>query len=379
MKVGFVFDDSLDKPDGVQQYILTLGSWLAIQGHDVHYLVGQTQRTDISNTHSLSRNIAVRFNKNRLTVPLPVSVVKLRTFLNEQDFDVLHVQLPYSPQFAQRVINNAPPKTALIGTFHILPFGAIQAWGTKVLSKLLASSLRRFDTIVAVSPAAQEFAKMSMGIISDVVPNAVNLKKFEIKVNKSEEISEETTIVFLGRLVQRKGCLELLRALALLKKQDKLQNVKVVIGGDGPEASRLKAFVHTNNLASVVSFKGQLKESEKAQFLSTANIVALPSLAGESFGITVVEAIAAGAGVTIGGNNPGYSFVLSQTPQALIDPHDTTKFAKLLNQLIADPHLRASLGKQQRAHIKQFDVPLVGRQMESIYAQAIQKHDKVYS
>lgn len=73
MKIGFVLDDGLDSPDGVQQYILTLGTWLEKQGHEVHFLVGQTERTDISNVHVLARNIGVRFNHNRLTIPLPAN------------------------------------------------------------------------------------------------------------------------------------------------------------------------------------------------------------------------------------------------------------------------------------------------------------------
>ena len=67
MKIGFVLDDSLDKSDGVQQYVLTLGHWLHSQGHEVHYLVGQTERTDIQNVHSLSKNVRAKFNQNRMS------------------------------------------------------------------------------------------------------------------------------------------------------------------------------------------------------------------------------------------------------------------------------------------------------------------------
>jgi phosphatidylinositol alpha-mannosyltransferase len=76
LTIGFVFDDSLDKPDGVQQYVLTLGDWMKKQGHSVHYLVGATTRDDIANVHSLSRNMRVAFNGNRMSVPLPSIVYK---------------------------------------------------------------------------------------------------------------------------------------------------------------------------------------------------------------------------------------------------------------------------------------------------------------
>jgi len=72
-KIAFVFDDSLDQPNGVQQYVLTVGRYLAEQGHSVHYIVGETKRTDLPNLHSMGRNIKVRFNQNRMSIPLPVS------------------------------------------------------------------------------------------------------------------------------------------------------------------------------------------------------------------------------------------------------------------------------------------------------------------
>lgn len=113
MKIGFVLDDSLDKTDGVQQYIITLGSWLAKQGHNVHYLVGETHRDDIPNIHSLSKNIAVRFNKNRMSMPLKADKSKIVKLLNDEQFDIIHVQMPYSPLMAGFVVSNVSQKRRL--------------------------------------------------------------------------------------------------------------------------------------------------------------------------------------------------------------------------------------------------------------------------
>ena len=110
LKIGFVLDDSLDVPDGVQQYVLTVGAWMKGQGHDVHYLVGQTDRNDIPNVHSMSKNIKVRFNKNRMTMPLPTSVKAIAAILQREQFDILHVQMPYSPFMAGRLIKAALPQ-----------------------------------------------------------------------------------------------------------------------------------------------------------------------------------------------------------------------------------------------------------------------------
>ena len=109
MKICFVLDDGLDRPDGVQQYILTLGSWFARKGHEVHYMVGETERKDIPNIHIMTRNIRVRFNKNRLAMPLFASKKDIAELLVKEQFDVLHVQMPYSPQFAARVTTSQRP------------------------------------------------------------------------------------------------------------------------------------------------------------------------------------------------------------------------------------------------------------------------------
>ena len=77
-KVGFVLDDTLDKPDGVQQHVLTVGKWLSEQGHEVHYLVANSERKDLENVHSLGKFANFRFNKNNVRTPLPTTNRKIK-------------------------------------------------------------------------------------------------------------------------------------------------------------------------------------------------------------------------------------------------------------------------------------------------------------
>src|SRR5690606_23280266 len=99
--------------------------------------VGHTERNDLANIHSLSRNLRVRFNQNRMSTPLPASTRTVRRLLHDEQFDVLHVQLPYSPFLAGKIITNAPSTTAIIGTFHILPFSRVESVATRVLAALV--------------------------------------------------------------------------------------------------------------------------------------------------------------------------------------------------------------------------------------------------
>ncbi|MCT6839378.1 MAG: glycosyltransferase family 4 protein, partial [Bifidobacteriales bacterium] len=164
MRIGFVFDDTLDVFDGVQQHILTLGKALRERGHHVEYLVGQTAHPPVGGVHSMSRNMMVSFNGNRMRIPLLAPVRGIRKVLDEGRFDVLHVQAPYSPLMAGRVIKRADPGTGLVATYHIAPTGTMQLKGGQVLGRINAGSHRRIDQVISVSKVAADYARTTAGV-----------------------------------------------------------------------------------------------------------------------------------------------------------------------------------------------------------------------
>lgn len=366
-KIGFVLDDSLDKTDGVQQYVLTLGQWMRHQGHEIHYLVGHTERTDIPHIHSLSRNVQTHFNQNRMSTPLPASKKVIRELLEREQFDALHVQMPYSPFMAGRVIKAAPKRTEVIGTFHIIPFSWIEKMATKALGLVLWRTLRRFDAIYSVSEPARKFARRSFGVKSTVLPNVVNSSAFHSGRPIKKYQDGKITVVFLGRLVERKGCLYLLQALQQLHEERLLANVRVLICGKGQLLPELETFVKQNHLSSIVHFVGFVSEEDKPDYLATADIAVFPSTGGESFGIVLIEAMAAGSRVVIGGDNIGYRSVLQERPELLVNPLDTETFAKTLKHFIRNQRARQSAQKWQQDHVRQYDVAVVGRQLLEQY------------
>jgi len=373
MKIGFVLDDSLDHPDGVQQYVLTLGRWYASVGHDVHYLVGQTKRKDIKNIHSLSRNVAVRFNHNRLSIPLPTKRQRLRALLRDEQFDILHVQMPYSPFLAGRIIAAAPDKTAVVGTFHIIPYSNMERIGSRLLGWWLSRSLRRFDQVWSVSKPAQVFAQRSFGISSDILPNVVDCNALRPTSSTKTDANKSLSIVFLGRLVPRKGCRQLLEAARNLQAQPGTPPFQVIIAGDGPLRKSLEAYCVRSDLTQIVTFRGFVSEREKAKLLSEADIAVFPSLGGESFGIVLIEAMAAGAGVVVGGDNPGYRSVLGAWPDCLVVPDDTSGFAAKLSRLLGEPQLRRRLHAAQQMAVAQYAVRVVGERLLAEYQTVVAK------
>ena len=373
LKIGFVLDDSLDKADGVQQYILTLGAWLSVQGHDVHYLVGQTSRRDLASIHSLSKNLAVRFNHNRMSMPLPASKKAIRALLDLEQFDILHVQLPYSPWLAGRIISASGSQTAVIGTFHIVPHDFTVKAASKVLAVWTRASLQRFDEILSVSSAAQSFAKKTFKIDSQILPNVVDYQRFA-KARALEKYKGKLTIVYLGRLVPRKGCMLLLQALdQLLKQAHDLPAFRVVICSRGPLEARLKAYASEHHLESCVEFTGFVSEKDKPRYLASADIAVFPSTGGESFGIVLIEAMAAGHAAVLGGNNVGYASVMQERQDLLFPPKNIAAFADKLSVFLRHKAQRLEAKNWGKEHAKQFDVAVVGKKLLAVYDEALRK------
>jgi phosphatidylinositol alpha-mannosyltransferase len=369
VKIGLVLDDTLDTPDGVQQYVLNVGGWLSEQGHDVHYLVGATTRTDIPNVHSLSKNLRVRFNGNKMSMPLPASRRKLKVFLAAEQFDVLHVQVPYSPFMAGRLVLAAPSATAVVGTFHILPYSRLVTFANRLLALLNMHSGRRFNRMLAVSAPAREFARTVYGYEAEVVPNPVKLAQFEGVVSTSEAVN----IVFLGRLVPRKGAQYLLQAVAHIRDHQLYDgDIQVSIGGKGDLRPELERYVQSAGLTENVRFYGFIDEAHKALFLAQADVAAYPSTAGESFGIVILEAMAAARGVVLAGNNPGYSSVLAPYQNQLFDPLDVPALAEKIAWYLNRPAEREAATTAQRAYVQHFDIGVVGTRLVEVYTRALQ-------
>ena len=373
LKVGLVVDDGLDKPDGVQQYVLAIGGWLKAQGHEVRYLAGQTTRQDIADVHSLSRNVRVRFNGNRLSIPLPTSRAKIRDFLERERFDVLHVQTPHSPFMAQRVILAADPRTAVIGTFHILPFSKLSAAGNRALGVWLRPSLKRFDEIVSVSSAAAAFARTSFKIDTPVVPNAIDYQRFRDAQPFKEYDDNTLTILFLGRLVPRKGCLLLIEALARLKTRDSLPKFRVLICGSGPLESKLRQLIAKHGLEDIVQLTGFVSEADKPRYYASADLAVFPSQGGESFGIVLIEALASGRAVVLAGDNPGYRSVMALQPDLLFNTNNADILTEKLEYYLTHAEKRQQMQKWGGEYTQRFDVSVVGAQLLDIYYRALRK------
>ena len=372
MKVAFVIDDSLDRPDGVQQYIITLGQWLTVQGHEAIYLCSTTNRDDINSYHSVAKNIGISYNKNRLRIPLPANKSKIHDVLSSFQPDIVHIQLPHSPMLGGKVIKAANNMNIpVLGTFHIAPYARAERFGLWLMRPYYQRVAKRIDEIIAVSPAAQSCARQTFRTDIRVIPNGVTIDRFES--SRPEATTKTIEVRFLGRLVPRKGAIFALQAFHEAQKRSNAA-LHLTIAGRGPQLTQLKTYVDKHQLQDHVAVVGFIAENNKASFLAGADIIVLPSIGGESFGISVVEAMATPNVAVIAGDNPGYRHVIDDESM-LIDPHNINTFADKINELANNDLQRKEIAKRQSRRAKIFDISLVGDQILSLYERLTNQED----
>ncbi|HVW23510.1 MAG TPA: glycosyltransferase family 4 protein [Candidatus Saccharimonadales bacterium] len=376
LKIGLVIDTSLDTAEGVPQYVLAVGSWLTRQGHAVSYLAGETKRRDLPNLYSLARNMAVRFNGTATTIPLPASKRRLRRFMNMHEFDVLHVQTPHHPLLAQPLMLAAKRQTAVVATFHSLPYGILSRWACRLLRYWLRPSLKRVDQMLAVSSAAARFEEWAFGLPAKVSPNMFDYRRFH-DAKPFAEYWDTPTIVFLGRLEPRKGCLTLLQAAAQLRQRTNMPDFRIVVCGKGYLQPKLEQFCREHDLAETVEFKGFVTEEDKPRYLASADLAVFPSSGGEAFGIVLLEAMASGHAAVLAGDNPGYRSVMEKRPELIFDASKPGELADLLEYYLNDNVARQAAAAWGAKESRQYDSDIVGQQLLESYHQALLKRDNL--
>lgn len=369
LNIALVFDDSLDRPDGVQQHLKTLAAWLVEQGNKVSFVCGQTtsQQPEGVEVFSLAKNLRIKANQNSLSLPLPVAKRSIRLILDRKGFDIIHLMLPFSPWFGGRVVNEALSRgMPLIGTFHTYPATTSQRAGSRLYGLLYGRKLKRFNQLISVSKATQTSVRELFGVQSIVLPNFIDIEHRRLGVKAK---NQSQSIVFLGRMVERKGPQHLIEALGMLKAEGKLDNVRVKLGGPGPLLPQLRKRAAELDLNSQVDFPGFIDEEVKMHFLD-ADLSVFPSTGGEAFGISLLEAMAANT-LVLGGDNPGYRTILGSQPKLLVDPTDIVALSSRIDELLNNTKLRHQLLKWQADQLTQYNVRVVGPRVIAVYHEAL--------
>ena len=377
MIIGIVVDTTLDSNDGFQQHVLAVGEELA-KNHEVHYLTGQTDSRNnlIGQIHSMAKNFSIKINGNRVSTALPIKKSAATKIIDKFNFDVLYVQSPYSPFMAGKVILAANKQgIPSVGMFHITGNSAFERTSMKLLKVLQFRSIRKIHKMLCTSSAAEATAKTGYGYKNTaILPNPVDVKSYaSAKPIINQGFSQ--TVFFLGRHVERKGGLQLMRAIKVLRDRNQLKDRLFLIGGDGPLRPKLEDYVKEHSLDDNVRFIGYLSEEDKRSYLKGSDIAIYPATGGESFGIVLIEAMASDKPVVLGGDNDGYRTVLKTGHNQLFNPEEPEEIADSI-LYFDDPANVLKATSWQRSEINQYSTAVVTKKLEEHLLDATKESKK---
>jgi phosphatidylinositol alpha-mannosyltransferase len=327
VRIGMVCPYSISVPGGVQEQVLGLARSLRSKGHPTRILAPSDGPPPDGWVTPLGNSIPTAANGSVAPIaPDPSAQLRLIRAVRDEGFDVLHLHEPMVPGACMTAALLKP--TPLVGTFH--------AAGNSASYEYLSPALRwlagRLDVRVVVSAEAEALAQEHIGGTYEHLFNGIEIERF---ADADPWPTEGPTIFFLGRHEPRKGLDVLLAALPLLPA-----DVTVWIGSDGPDTERLRVR-HAGDPR--IHWLGRLSDDEKRRRLKAADVFCAPSLRGESFGVVLLEAMAAGAAI-VASDLSGYRLVARPDQDGLlVPPGDAAALAGALNRVLADPALRAGL------------------------------------
>lgn len=368
MKIGLVLPYNIFLGGGVKEYVFAIRDELVLRGHKAIIITPQPRNYQGEEPEGIlflggSTDIKSPFNTTA-QVSVTVNTDKVEEVLEREQFDVLHFHEPWVPIVSRQILSRS--NTVNIATFHAkLPDTMMSRTIERVITPYTKSILKYLDAMTAVSEPAADYIRQISGQDVTLIPNGIDLKKYH---PKSYPKMEQPTIFYVGRLEKRKGVKYLLQAFSLL--QEKLPDARLLIGGDGSDREELEDYVSENGIQHV-EFLGYVEDTDKVQYLQSADVFCSPAIHGESFGIVLLEALACGI-PTVAGANPGYEYVLQDRGAlGLVNPKDTSDFARRLHLMLTDEPLRKAWKAWAKNYVIQFDYTHVVDSYEDLYHSVI--------
>lgn len=351
MRIGLICPYSLTLPGGVQGQVLGLARALRDEGHGVRVLGPSDGPPPDAGVTALGKSVPFASNGSIASIApdLPCSIRTVRA-LREEAFDVVHAHEPLvpGPCLTSTLLNSAP----LVGTFHAAGGNTAYRWAAPALRW----AARRLDARCAVSDDARALALRYLGGEYELVFNGIEVDRF---MRAEPWPTDDRAIMFVGRHEQRKGLAVLLEASELLPS-----DVRLWIAGEGPETSRLRERYRGE---SRVEWLGKIDDLELARRLRSADVFCAPSLHGESFGVVLLEAMAAGTPI-VASDLPGYRRVARPGQEAvLVSPGDSNALGSALREVLGSSELSDSMVAAGLRRAAGFSMAELARRYVEIY------------
>jgi phosphatidylinositol alpha-mannosyltransferase len=361
---------------GVQEVVLALHHGLTKRGHYVKILSPLPRDYDGEIPDwMIALGIGVNtkaFAGTAWQMSVSVDNSAIDEVFEREKFDILHFQEPWTPFWSQQVVQRS--NAVNIATLHAASFDNMGSKSIKgVITPYTKPMIKYFDEFTAVSEAATSYFKTLSDRHVEIIPNGIDVEKYSKRPSTAVSNPQMKTILYVGRLEDRKGVKFLLRAFNELCGRHK--DIQLLIAGTGPDENKLREYVVELHIPRV-TFLGFITDEEKIHQLHKADVFCSPARYGESFGIVLLEAMAAGT-PTVAGDNIGYVSTMKNTGAiSLVNPQDTIDFARRLEIMLCDEEIRKVWQKWAKEYVKQFDYKHVVSMYEEFYEKALKKHAK---
>jgi phosphatidyl-myo-inositol alpha-mannosyltransferase len=368
MKIGLVTPYIYPLPGGVNAHVRYLYENLIARGHDVRIIssIHGPQRQSEGDIIRLGYGFSVPANGSVGTLTFsPRYGTQVKEMLERERFDVLHFHEPFVPFLSLVLLRES--QSVNIATFH-----AFAGWSPayEFGKRALARFARKLHGRIAVSAVARHFIDRYFPGDYKVIPNGVDVAKLANAKPIARYRDGTLNILFIGRFESRKGAMYLLKAFRVLRKRG--YNCRLLLAGTGPQEREIRRYIATRKLTGV-ELLGRVSDDDKASYFATADIFVSPATGQESFGIVLLEAMAAGRPIVCSDIH-GYKGVVRRDEQALlVPPKDVKALTLALERLIRDPDLRARMGASGRERVVQYGWENIAAKVEDYYRFVIRR------
>ncbi|TCP41655.1 phosphatidylinositol alpha-mannosyltransferase [Tamaricihabitans halophyticus] len=365
MRIGVVSPYSFSVPGGVQEHIVDLAVAMRKLGHQVDVLAPADDDDELPDfVTSSGRAVGIPYNGSVARLSFgPVSYARVRRWIREHDFDVVHLHEPTAPSLSMLalVLADGP----IVATFHT---STPRSRALSAFHGVLQPFLEKITARIAVSALARRVQVEHLGGDAVEIPNGVDVPFFANARPLDGYPRAGGTIGFVGRYAEpRKGMPVLLDALRPLLADLPELRLLVVGRGAAEELRRLAG----PRLAERLDLLGQVDNETKARALRSVDVYCAPNTGGESFGMILTEAMAAGTPV-VASELDSFRRVLDGGKAGVLSPTgDSEALGSRLRELLADPARRAELAEAGSARVAGYDWAVLAEQVQRVYETAI--------
>jgi phosphatidylinositol alpha-mannosyltransferase len=367
VRIGIVTPNYYPYPGGVTEHVHHTYLELKRLGHDVRVVTtsfGGGEAPDEHDTIRIGRSVTVPANGSMCPVAVaPRMVVRLRAVFEREAFDLIHVHEPFMPMLSLAALRAAG--VPVVGTFHARNESAL---GYRLFRRALQPYAAKLTKRIAVSRAARDTVAKHLGGTYEIIPNGVDVARFASAEPIPELSDGRLNVLFVGRLEPRKGARYLLRALPALRAA--LPDSRVTFVGGGPLSGYYRSHV-PRSCVGYATFAGRVSADMLPRYFKTADVYCSPATGGESFGIVLLEAMAAGAAI-VASNIEGYRDVVSHGETGiLVPPRDPGALADAVIRVGRDESLRGALVGAARRAVERYSWGRVTQEILGVYRAAV--------